>query len=194
MGESAVRRVNTGGSAFEGLYRRHGPEVLAFFLRRLPRAEAHDAAADVFEIAWRRFDDVPGDDEAVRWLFGVARNVLANRRRGIRRRDRLGARLGTLGDAPADGPEVQVLRQEQDQAVIAAVMSLPEKYRDPLLLVEWEGLDREDVATIHGISRNAVDQRLSRAYKRLARVLAARRTITDHGRRSPLDTEKGADE
>lgn len=170
----------------------HGPEVLAYFRRRLPGGEAHDAAADVFEIAWRRFDDVPRGDEAVRWLIGVARNVLNNRRRTSRRGARLDARLRSLGETQTAGADVQVVRREQDAAVVRALLSLPEKYREPVLLTEWEGLSREDVASVYGISRNAVDQRISRAYRRLGRALRASGTVTEFGRRSPLDTEKGA--
>lgn len=192
MGEAVVSRASAGSrTAFEGLYRTHGPDVLAYFRRRLSRAEAQDAAADVFEVAWRRFDEVPEGEEAVRWLFGVARRVLANRQRSSRRGGRLEAKLAGLAEVQAGGPEMQVVRRERDEVVLAALMGLPERYREPLLLTEWEGLDRTAVAAIYGISRNAVDQRISRAHRRLARTLRASGAITDFGRRSPLDTEKG---
>ena len=100
MGESTARKMSSGArGAFEGLYRTHGAEILAYFRRRLPAAEVQDAAADVFEIAWRRFGEVPDGDEAIRWLFGVARNVLSNRTRTSRRAGRLDAKLGSLASA-----------------------------------------------------------------------------------------------
>ena len=193
MGETAANRVTEGRSAtFQNLYVTHGPEILAYFKRRLSAADAQDAAADVFEVAWRRFGDVPAGDEAVRFLFGIARNVLSNRLRTSRRGLRLDARLRSLGESTATGPEMQLVRRHEDEQVLAALMALPEKYREPLLLTEWEGLSRQDVAAVYGISKNAVDQRISRACRRLGRTLGAAGLGSDFGRRSPLDTEKGA--
>lgn len=59
--------------------------------RGLSPADSDDLVADVFTIAWRRIDDVPED--ATPWLFGVARNVLRNLRRGELRATRMFARL-----------------------------------------------------------------------------------------------------
>ena len=69
----------------EAIYRAHAREVHAYCLRRASRDEAKDATSDVFLVAWRRIEDVPTGDEALPWLLGVARNVLANRRRSLRR-------------------------------------------------------------------------------------------------------------
>jgi DNA-directed RNA polymerase specialized sigma24 family protein len=38
--------------------------------------------AETFAIAWRRVDAIPAGDQARLWLYGVARNVLAEHRRG----------------------------------------------------------------------------------------------------------------
>jgi DNA-directed RNA polymerase specialized sigma24 family protein len=48
--------------------------------------------AETFLTAWRRLDDVPAGDEARLWLYGVARRMLANQRRGARRRSSLADR------------------------------------------------------------------------------------------------------
>jgi DNA-directed RNA polymerase specialized sigma24 family protein len=39
------------------------------------------------------------------------------------------------------------------------------------MLYAWEDLPREDIAEIMGMTKTAVDQRIHRAYKKLARVL-----------------------
>jgi hypothetical protein len=68
------------GEAFGVFYARHEDIVLAFFLRRSVNAEiAADLAAETFAQALRsahRF--VAGPAPAVAWLFGIARNVLAD--------------------------------------------------------------------------------------------------------------------
>ena len=82
-------RQYRGGGADEvllaSIYRRHSAAVLAYALRRCAPDDAADVASETFVVAWRRIADIP-DEPAVRpWLFGVARRVLANQRRGIRR-------------------------------------------------------------------------------------------------------------
>ena len=62
--------------ALERLFDQHYAAVLAYGLRRAPRAVAEDVASETFVIASRRIDEVPA--AALPWLYGVARRVLAN--------------------------------------------------------------------------------------------------------------------
>ncbi len=71
----------------EELWRAHHREVLAYCRRRIAPEEASEVAAEVFAVAWRRLDSVPAEPRA--WLLGVARRLLANRRRAATRRARL---------------------------------------------------------------------------------------------------------
>ncbi len=71
----------------ERLFDQHYAAVLAYGLRRAPRAVAEDVASETFVIASRRIDEVPA--AALPWLYGVARRVLANERRAETRRDQL---------------------------------------------------------------------------------------------------------
>jgi DNA-directed RNA polymerase specialized sigma24 family protein len=78
---------------FETLFTEHQRAVLAYAMRRTPTlADAEDAVAETFAIAWRKIDAVPAD-EPLPWLYAVARRVLANHRRGLGRRERLAALL-----------------------------------------------------------------------------------------------------
>ena len=65
---------------FEGLFRAHATALFRYFVRRGPRDDAEDLAADVLAIAWRRRDDVP-DGAELPWLYRTAGFVLANHRR-----------------------------------------------------------------------------------------------------------------
>ena len=46
-------------------------------MRRLPDGMASDATAEIFAVAWRRSDGSPLD-QALLWLYGVARRIAAN--------------------------------------------------------------------------------------------------------------------
>ncbi|GAA1687717.1 hypothetical protein GCM10009733_100480 [Nonomuraea maheshkhaliensis] len=66
--------------------------------------------------------------------------------------------------APDSGVELTAIAQ--------IFRALPDTDRELLSLVAWEGLDRQQIATVLGMSRNAVRIRLHRARRRFARALA----------------------
>jgi RNA polymerase sigma-70 factor (ECF subfamily) len=153
------------------LYKRHQPDVLAYFLRRLNRDDAVEATADVFLTAWRRVEELPPDPEIRPWLFGVAHNVLSNRNRSARRRRRLVARLVRRSDAVTPlAPEMVVVRQAEDEAVVAAMARLPARDREVLALRLWEETSYDEIAAIVGCSRHAAEQRYAKALRRFRRV------------------------
>lgn len=156
---------------FEALYAQHQPDVLAYFLRRLDREDAVEASADVFMTLWRRIDEAPDGDEARPWLFGVAHNVLRNRRRTSRRLARLIGRFGTTHrPAPQLSPEVLVVRRAEDAAVVEALERLSLGDREVLTLSLWEEASFEDVGRVVGCSRHAAEQRYARALRRFRSV------------------------
>ena len=131
--------------------------------------------------AWRRIDDVPEGEAALRWLYGVSKRVLLNHRRSRRRLHRLTARLVGTATAPIDGPESVVLRRAEHAELLAALESLPERDQEVLRLATWEELPRAEIAELLGCSRHAVDQRIYRATRRLAREVGRTGHKSDEG-------------
>jgi RNA polymerase sigma factor (sigma-70 family) len=170
-------------AAFEAVYTATFNPILGYVLRRCDCPEdAADVVAETFAIAWRRMDDIPPGEQARLWLYGVARKVLANHRRGAVRRQH-------LSDALAAETAVHYHRSAEDSAetTIGRVFrTLPEDERELLSLVAWEGLDNGEIAKVLGCTRNAVRIRLYRARKRLAQALATAGhdagTLTTSGR------------
>lgn len=79
---------SSASARFEAIFEAHHRRALAYALRRSrTEADAEDAVADTFAIAWRRIHDVP--DDALPWLLGVAQRVGANRHRSSGRFARL---------------------------------------------------------------------------------------------------------
>jgi len=165
------RVVDPADSRFDALYRAYAEAIRKYCLRRLGPDDAGDAAADVFTVVWRRLDSCPPDGEALLWIYGIARNVVANRRRGAHRSASLIRRAAAGATNPASTPEHIVVRRSEYEALDAALAKLPVRYREVLILAEWDGLDREAIAQLEGVTRSAIDQRISRAYKKLARSM-----------------------
>ncbi|SDK22591.1 RNA polymerase sigma factor [Nonomuraea jiangxiensis] len=171
------------GSRFEEIYGSSYGQLLGYALRRcLDPDDAADVVAETFLIAWRRLEEVPEGDEARLWLFGVARKVLANQRRGERRHER---RTAALRAELAATPLVADLPGEDLSQLGQVFRALPEDDRELLALVAWERLDPGQIARVLGITRNAARVRIYRARKRFARALAA--AGIDHSRAVALE-------
>lgn len=168
-----------GRAQFEALYAAEGRRVLAYALRRTAQpADAADVLAEVFLVAWRRLDDVPAGAEARLWLYGVARGVMANHRRSLRRRERLGRRLaGTLTEHLVPDPAELTELGGGDDAVRAALARLTPTDREVIQLSIWEGLSAPEVATVLGVPPATVRTRLHRARRRLRSLLAEPATV-----------------
>ena len=152
-----LHSATAGEHRFEAIYRECAGAVAAYARRRLPE-QAEDVVAETFLVTWRRLDDVP--DDALPWLYGVARRVIADLRRGSRRQGAVAERLAGL-------PEETVRPGELDVELFAALAAIPERDRELLLLVYWEDLEPRRAAPALGCSRATVATRLWRAHRRL---------------------------
>ena len=148
---------------FRAFFEQHYEAVLRYVLRRIGAAAAEDVAAEVFLVSWRRFDEVPADP--LPWLFGVARNVVANHRRGIMRREMFISRLKSEPTRSSRDPGDEVTSRGE---ILAAFRKLSRRDQETLSLVAWEGLSAPRAAKVLGCSVGAFWVRLHRARRRLA--------------------------
>jgi RNA polymerase sigma-70 factor (ECF subfamily) len=149
---------------FEELYHEYADRVHAYALRRTTPATADDVVSEVFLVAWRRLDAVPTDPYP--WLLGVARRVLANRRRGEARVSALQVRLAAE-QRPIDDDGAS------NERVLVALEQLSERDRELLTLTTWEELGPEELADVLGVRRGTVAVRLHRARQRFAEALGS---------------------
>jgi RNA polymerase sigma factor (sigma-70 family) len=155
---------------FRALFEAHQRDVHAYVLRRaLPGVEAADVAAEVFATVWRRLAAVPDGPETRPYLIGMTRWVLANAQRGQVRRARLLALLGRQASPPPVEDHAEVTAQVA--AFRAALARLPPNEREAFQLVAWEGLRPHEAAVALGCRVNTLEVRLSRARRRLRRLL-----------------------
>lgn len=164
---------------FEGAYRAHAAAVYRFCLTQLREpAIAEDAAADVFAFAlrgWRQVDQASG---VKLWLFGIARNVVADHYRAVRRRDRLHQLLRRRHRTIATpDPEGAAELRDEVRRVGEVIATL--KRRDQVLLGLRVSSDmsHSDIAHVMGMSEEAVRVAIHRAVKKIRAQLE---THDDH--------------
>jgi RNA polymerase sigma-70 factor (ECF subfamily) len=140
---------------------------MAYARRRTAQlSDAEDVVAETFIVVWRRLDDLPEHEaERLPWLYGIARRVLANQRRGVARRGRLRDRIELVAASQA------LQTPSPLPAVLDAIGRLRETDQEILRLVAWEGLSHAEVGAALSISPNAAAIRLHRARGRLEREM-----------------------
>lgn len=141
-------------------YTANAADLLTYFGRRVGvPADAADLLGETFLIATKRRDLLPEDDEQARmWLFGIARNVLANATRGTARRHRFTAALAEhLAATPPEDPGDRALD------VRAALDGIPADQAELVRLVLWDGFTIPQAAVIVGISESTARGRYQRA-------------------------------
>jgi len=144
------------------LYEKHNRAVRAYCLRRVGDDDAEDAVGAVFAVAWRRIGDVPSEDMTLPWLYGVARKVVSDHYRSLRRRRRLTQRLSGVRPPVVPQPEWELIQRADYRQLHEALIAMWDSDREVLLLAAWEELSNESVAVVLGCSIEAAAQRPAR--------------------------------
>lgn len=175
---SLVSRALAGDErAYSLLMTRH-KEGLYRFARRY--SGNGDDALEIVQLtfisAWQalaRFDTGRAFDV---WLRAIALNKCRDmgRRRKVRRFTMALSQISEkLADPPSPeaGPETQLVDRDELRRADAAISSLPDGLKAPLLLTALEGLTMAEAGAVLGMSAKAVENRLYRARKALAQTL-----------------------
>jgi RNA polymerase sigma factor (sigma-70 family) len=138
-----VRRGNE--AAFEVVFERHGPPILAFCRHMLGSPEeAEDAVQHTFTAAYRVLRQGDRREIALKpWLFAIARNRCISTLRARRETP-----VEDAGDAATEGLAEQVERRAELRRLVADVRELPDEQRAALLLTELGDLSHAEVAEI----------------------------------------------
>ena len=155
---------------------RLGPRCFAVALRVLGnRAEAEDVAQEAMMRLWRMAPDWrPGTARVSTWLYRVTMNLCLDRKR---RERRFSTRLEDVPEPadPARGAPDRMQDDDRARALQAALMRLPERQRQAVVLRHIEELANPEIAEIMGIGVEAVESLTARGKRALRADLAARR-------------------
>jgi len=177
----ASRAAQGEDRAFTLLMRRHKGRIHRIALRYAGEPdEAMDIVQQAFVAAWsnlRRFDP---DRSFATWLNTIVLNKCRDHsRRSKVRRLIFGSRPPreeALPEIPAGNadPEAEAAARQELRLAAAALSGLPHGLKAPLILTAIEGLTMAEAAEALGMTPKAVEARLYRARKALAREMALR--------------------
>ena len=163
-----MSRVDAATRLTEAL-RLTSPDLLRYLQRRLGIDDAADALAELMLAAWRRVDALPSSDEQSRmWLFGIARNVVANADRSERRRLTL---TGKFRDALRAAP-LDVRSADDGADVRDAIARLSQEQAELVRLIHWDGFSVAEAGALLSVSASTARSRYQRARADLRKMLS----------------------
>ena len=172
--ETAIERTRGGDpDAFEVLIHRHAEAVLNFVHRFLPDPDdAEDLAQDVFVQAFHRLPQFDPEIGAFRsWLFRIAANMSMNE---LRRRQRRQARERTAAAEWEDLLTKGAGDALPGEGVREALMALPPKERQVILLAFYHEMAYREISELLGIPLGTVKSRIHCGVTRLRRIFLPR--------------------
>jgi RNA polymerase sigma-70 factor (ECF subfamily) len=159
---------------FDQVVQRYWPRILRLVLACVHHTEtAETLTQDCFWKAFKSRARFRGDASVHTWLVHIAVNVVRdharNRRlRFWRRAERAAVDSATIADwlpDPAMSQEARALVHEQVQAVWDATASLSTRQRTVFVLRFVDDMNIADIASVTGLTRNAVNVHLFRAVR-----------------------------
>lgn len=143
-------------AAFGALYVRFAPMVHGILLARVPRSEVEDLVQEVFVTALQGLGRLREPSVFGAWLAAIARNRACDRHRRWRRMDALPEDVVGRAHPEGDG-----------MAVLAIIKTLPEAYRETLVLRLVEGMSGPEIAERTGLAPGSVRVNLHRGMAQL---------------------------
>ena len=176
-----VARLQRGDqAAVRQLAELYGPRIHQLALRHMKnREDAEEVTQDVLMKVYRKIGAFRGDSALSSWIYRITFNTAMSRLRAHRgeraaeqERDRALAAFESSDEGPArtsadpadwsQMPDEELLRFELRRAVEAAVRELPEIYREPVILRDFQGLTTEEASTRLKVKDQTLKSRLHR--------------------------------
>ncbi|RMG04919.1 MAG: sigma-70 family RNA polymerase sigma factor [Acidobacteria bacterium] len=167
-----IERLMAGDAeALETFVARYINDVYKLLLRlTADKEEASDLTQETFLRAIRAIKSFRGDSELKTWLFRIAINVSNSRFRWWQKRgasitfsfDSEEVDLRKIASSDTENPECVALKKERESILIKALMKVPKKFRDAMILRDIEGFSYEEIAEILQVNLGTVKSRIAR--------------------------------
>lgn len=155
-------------AAFGGLYARYARMVHGILLARVPPGEVDDLVQDVFLRALPKLDALRDFARFGAWLAAIARN----RANDYHRQSRTAvASTQSLSDDEVEEPVSSNVGEAEAATILSLVRSLPDTYRETLILRLVEGMTGPEIAARTGLTHGSVRVNLHRGMQQLREKL-----------------------
>jgi RNA polymerase sigma-70 factor (ECF subfamily) len=169
---------SAGAWDFEAVHREFRPRIRRYLRHLAGEADADDLTQAVFLKVSGALPAFRGESSLSTWIYRIATNVARDHARALGRWNNADVEsVEDLPDPAQEAADRAYIRQEMRACIRELVEKLPEQYRAPLLLSDFEELANAQVAEILGLSLDTVKIRLHRARSRLRTAMECRCTF-----------------
>jgi RNA polymerase sigma-70 factor, ECF subfamily len=155
--------------SLDQIWRNYHSGLLSFIRRRVAAADlAEDILQDVFVKAHSRMDTLLNADRIQSWLYQIARNTIIDYHRTRKIAEPLPDEIAQRPEQNHDHNDEEW--RELGKCVLPMIETLPEGYRDALLLSEIDGLPLREVAERLNLSLPGAKSRVQRGREKLKRA------------------------
>jgi RNA polymerase sigma-70 factor (ECF subfamily) len=156
-------------SAFGLLYDRYARMVHGILLCRVPPREVDDLVQEVFLLALRKLDSLRDISRFGAWLSTITRNRANDH---YRRANRAELPMEPEEEEKAQSRSNDHVAEQEAAMTLAVLRTLPETYREPLMLRLVEGMTGPEIAARMGLTHGSVRVNLHRGMQMLREKLA----------------------
>ena len=158
--------------SFSRLCERYYPAITAIAYSQLfDRGLAEDAAQETLFVAFRNISKLKKAKHFGRWLAGICRNIASDMAKARRRN-----KLIPIEDCESFTSEDNK-QDSHDELVRSIIARLPDKMREVIYLRYYNKMSYQEISKLLGISQEAVNGRLRRAKKIIAKELVRRASV-----------------
>ncbi|WP_114418465.1 RNA polymerase sigma factor RpoE [Marinospirillum perlucidum] len=176
-----VERVQKGDKrAFDLLVKKYQHKIIALVGRYIQdQHEMQDVAQEAFIKAYRALGNFRAESAFYTWMYRIAINTAKNHLVARSRRP-----PGTdvdIGDAEiyspspqmkeADTPEANLMRDQLEERIFAAIKALPDDLKTAISLREFDGMSYEEIAEVMQCPVGTVRSRIFRAREAIDKVI-----------------------
>src|SRR5215467_13664150 len=156
-------------SAFGLLYDRYARTVHGILLCRVPPREVDDLVQEVFLLALRKLDSLRDITRFGAWLSAITRNRANDYYRNA---SRVEQPMEPADEEKAQSRSTEHAAEQEAAMTLAVLRTLPETYREPLMLRLVEGMTGPEIAGRMGLTHGSVRVNLHRGVQMLREKLA----------------------
>ena len=178
--EALVQSI-LGGNRKHGklLYQRHKDEMYRYFFYKInySKDDADELLQELFLKILKGLKNFRGEVPFKIWMYRIAKNIRNDYYRRKKTKPQLGSENNDALDKVPENAESAVDPQrlveahERQLAVRKAVAELEPKYREPLVLHDFQGMKYEEIALVLGVPPGTVAGNINRAKKKLREEL-----------------------
>jgi RNA polymerase sigma-70 factor, ECF subfamily len=171
--DDLVRLAKSGDpTALEQLLIQIAPSIQRFGLRMCQNDhDSEDVLQDTLLTILRHLPEFEGRSSFTSWVFALTRSACTRRRRGLKNKPGVELDHAVEVDESVPTPEQGAGDREMSRILEQALDTLPEEYREVILLRDVESLTAPEAAEALGISIEALKSRLHRARQALRNAL-----------------------